>query len=135
MYFFLSLTFFYHLLIINIINAKQHDEDKLPKSYFDNNPIRFILMTRQHSGSHFFKNIIDMHPNVYMHDEVCMEKHLYLASPSFKINCLDILKFSLRLSIASKDLVQYLSEDSKLLTEIPDHAKAIGCILHQNQGW
>ena len=124
----------YYLLIISIIAAKII-VDELPKSYFDNTAIRFILMTRQHSGSHFLKEIISMHPNVLMHDEVCMEKHLRSTSSLYKFDCLDILKFSLRLSITSKDLVQYLSNDSKFLNEISVNTKAIGCILHQNQGW
>ena len=43
----------------------------IPDEIQNSNAIRFLLLSKQHSGTHFIQSIINQHPHIIMREEEC----------------------------------------------------------------
>ncbi|RYH08164.1 hypothetical protein EON65_41140 [archaeon] len=125
--------------------------------------IRFLLLTTQRSGSHFFRDTFTQQKGVYFWDELCFPV-LYGTALKVYGSCLDKVSFALALpshpiTYPSKHELQlfldnprhkHIYETSKrtnceayqsasardcYLNFINQEASAVGGIVHQDQGW
>ena len=117
------------------------DRTKTLPSWVTSSPaIRFIVLTMHNSGSHFFRSILNSHPDVLLHDEVCIdfthyEQHLVFPDRTHPYDCFDQIALSLGLTYKSPaltDTFPYYWDDFK---DRIQHIKAIGVLLHASQGW
>jgi len=117
------------------------DRTKILPSWVTSSPaIRFIVLTMHNSGSHFFRSILNSHPDVLLHDEVCIdfthyEQHLVFPDRTHPYDCFDQIALSLGIEPKSATILDILPNYWDDFKDRIQHIKAIGVLLHASQGW
>ena len=117
------------------------DRTKALPSWVTSSPaIRFIVLAMQKSGSHFFRSILNSHPDVLLHNELCIdfthyEQRLVFPDRTHPYDCFDQIALSLGIEPKSATILDILPNYWDDFKDRIQHIKAIGVLLHANQGW